>query len=213
MENYAGTVVDRPNRFIVNALLNGMDIECHLHDPGRLKELIYPGNSILIRKTKGKRTEYSITAALRDGEWILTDSRFHNSIASLFLDRSARKEVKVGKSRIDFLSGECYVEVKGCSLSINRIAQFPDAPSLRAVKHTRELADIVRNGGSAMIMVLVFSPDALKFQPKYDTDPVFSDAFYDAIESGVKAKILKFRTDRTAITYLGEIPVMDKLNQ
>ena len=46
------TVVSRPNRFLIKAMVNGIETDVHIHDPGRLKELIYPGNNILIRKTK-----------------------------------------------------------------------------------------------------------------------------------------------------------------
>lgn len=208
--NIIAEVVDRPNRFIVRALIDGRELECHLHDPGRLRELIFPGNSILVRKAKGRRTEFSVTAALRDGEWILTDSRFHNKIAAIFLGTNAKPEVTVGKSRIDFLVEGWYVEVKGCSLAVEKRAKFPDAPSQRAVKHVHELARIVEEGGKAAIMVLVFSPESDSFEPNHDTDPKFYDAFYSAVDGGVEVEVLKFRTDPEGIAYVGKIPVLNR---
>ncbi len=200
-------VVERKNRFVVHASSDGRELICHLHDPGRLRELIYPGNEILVRKQKGAKTAFSVTAAMKSGEWILTDARFHNRIASRFLPDNARPEVRTGKSRIDFLADGCYVEVKGCSLEVDGVALFPDAPSERAARHMRELASIKESGGYAMVIVLVFSPVAGSFRPNLETDPVFNDAFYHAIDSGVNLRILKFRTDTEGITYLGRIPL------
>ena len=138
-ESFEGVVLQRPNRFVVSVARAGSSLECHLHDPGRLKELIYPGNSVLFRKTTGVRTSFSITAARKGADWILTDSRFHNAIAKRFLSGDARAEVRLGKSRIDFLEGDRYVEVKGCSLETGGTAMFPDAPSVRATRHLKEL--------------------------------------------------------------------------
>jgi sugar fermentation stimulation protein A len=44
-----GVVLDRPNRFVAVVLLNGQEVLCHVADSGRLKELIYPGNSVMVR--------------------------------------------------------------------------------------------------------------------------------------------------------------------
>lgn len=44
-----GTVVDRPNRFVAIVLLDGKEVRCHVADSGRLKELIFPGNRVMVR--------------------------------------------------------------------------------------------------------------------------------------------------------------------
>lgn len=205
-------VIDRPNRFIVRVSVGNEEMECHLHDPGRLKELIYPGNRVLVRNSHGRRTSHSITAAQKDGEWILTDSRFHNPIARQFLKGSVKSEVKLGISRIDFLAGNCYVEVKGCSLERNGIALFPDAPSKRASRHAGELITVLDTGMEAMIIVLVFSPNAHVFAPNNQTDPEFHHAFYGALSRGVQVSVLKFRTDEEGIIYIGRLPVLDEVH-
>lgn len=45
-----GTVVARPNRFTVVVDMNGLEVRAHMADPGRLRELIFPGSSIMVRK-------------------------------------------------------------------------------------------------------------------------------------------------------------------
>lgn len=202
-----GTVIERINRFVVSVEYNGSRIDCHLHDPGRLRELIFPGNHVLFRKTSGIRTDHSITAARKDQDWILTDSRFHNTIGGKFLSCNARSEVQLGKSRIDFLDRGCYVEVKGCSLEEEHIAKFPDAPSVRATKHLRELMKAREHGVEGMIMFLIFSPKAERFMPNSTTDPEFSASFYNAMRGGVMTLALKFETTIAGIRFLGEIPI------
>lgn len=206
-ENIESTVIERTNRFMVRTLLDGEEKICHLHDPGRLSELIYPGNPVLVRRTPGRKTDFSITCARKGENWILTDSRFHNLIARKFLGEEAKAEVVHGESRIDFLDGGCFVEVKGCSLESGGVARFPDAPSTRALKHVKELEGIVKDGGKAMMAILVFSPESTVFEPNYETDPAFSSAFYEALHSGVDCIALKFRTEKECIRYMGTVPV------
>lgn len=43
-------VVSRPNRFTLVVDVGGKQVPCHLHDPGRLKELTKPGLRALVTK-------------------------------------------------------------------------------------------------------------------------------------------------------------------
>ena len=46
----AASFLARPNRFIVRAMLDGGgEVEAHLADPGRLKELLLPGATLRLR--------------------------------------------------------------------------------------------------------------------------------------------------------------------
>lgn len=55
---------------------------CHLHDPGRLKELIYPGNKILVREVNGnKRKTLCQVTAVWNNLWVVVDSSIHNDTA------------------------------------------------------------------------------------------------------------------------------------
>jgi len=69
------TFKSRPNRFlgIVDITSPKKDkkgnTKVHVHDPGRLKELLYPRNQVLLRKAenKNRRTEWDIIAAFHEG--------------------------------------------------------------------------------------------------------------------------------------------------
>ncbi|MHB1708092.1 MAG: DNA/RNA nuclease SfsA [Thermoplasmataceae archaeon] len=199
------TVIDRPNRFVVNVSRDGERLKCHLHDPGRLKELIYEGAKVLVRPSAGDKTKYSITAASENSRWIVTDTRIHSEIASLFINHNARREVSVGRKRIDFLHGNHYIEVKGCTLVVDGTARFPDAPTKRGKQHLDLLAQLVKEGHEATVVVLVMRDDVSCFMPNADTDPDFARSFSVALAAGVGLKILKFSLAGNSVVYRGEI--------
>ncbi|HKJ96918.1 MAG TPA: DNA/RNA nuclease SfsA [Thermoplasmataceae archaeon] len=198
-------VVERPNRFVVIANLGGESVKCHLHDPGRLKELIFPGNRIRIRRKPSEKTDYSVVCALDGDEWVLIDSRFHPSIARKFLPDNAVSEVRVGRKRIDFKCENEFIEVKGCTLVDNGTAKFPDAPSLRATEHVRLLTSMKAEGTPASIMFLVMRKNAECFVPNRDTDPEFAEALLRAVGSGVNIVFKKMHLDGKSIIYDGQI--------
>lgn len=199
-------VAERPNRFVV---VTDKGRLCHLHDPGRLKELIYPGNRILIRESRGEKTDCSVLASW-DGLWVVTDSRFHNLIARFFIPDQPEAEVRVGESRIDFKLKDTFIEVKGCSLVKAGVALFPDAPTIRGERHLRELIRLMRGGFKALLMVLVMRPDANCFLPNESTDPKFSDTFWKALDEGMALRVLSFALQGNQIYYIRELGLCDK---
>ncbi len=200
-----GKVIDRPNRFLVNVQTGEGPLECHLHDPGRLKELIYPGNSVLYRPTNGVRTSHSVTAALDSGQWILTDTRIHSAVASTFLPADVEREVGVGRHRIDFRHGDTLIEVKGCTMLKGNIATFPDAPTKRGREHLELLRNHALEGKRAVIMILTFRKDAESFQPNEETDPAFAEEFMLALRDGVECFIPRFSFEEGTLVYRGNI--------
>ena len=212
-------VVERLNRFLVSFEADGVEDLAHLHDPGRLKEIIYPGNRILLRKATNpsRKTAWDVVAGMTPGGWVLVNSALHRALAekiftsSLFPYRVSKivPEVPHGKSRLDFLlevnGKKVWVEVKGCTLAENGVALFPDAPTARGAKHMEELAEIARSGDSAMVLVLVFRQDAASFSPNARTDPKFAKSFLKALESGVEVLPLLLSYDGQWISLLKRI--------
>ena len=205
------TVISRPNRFLVMASVDGKEAPVHIHDPGRLEELIYPGNHIKIRKATGKKTMYSVTFCSNDDVWTFNDSRFHSHIASLFLDPGCRREVKVGDSRLDFQLGNSYIEVKSATLVQNGKAMFPDAPTLRGTKHLETLMRLMDNGFESYVLFLIFNEKARCFEPNTMRDPEFSGAYYRAVDRGVQFRFLVFSVVNNSIIFSGKIEDCRKL--
>lgn len=205
--NFEGTFLERHNRFLVSVRVGDRVELVHLHDPGRLKELMYLGNRVLLRKTQGRKTNYSVTALLDQEEWVLVDSRFHNRVAERLLgNRVRRREVEFLGKRMDFLT-DGLVEVKGCTLKRGDVALFPDAPTLRGREHMKVLREAVRKGMGALVLVLVFHKYARCFCPNWATDPLFSESFEKAIHEGVKFQAFSLYFDGERLWLTGEVPL------
>ena len=84
-----------------------------------------------------------------------------------------KPECTYGNSRFDFYveseAGKMWLEVKGVTLETQRTALFPDAPSLRALKHVEELIQAKENGYEAGILFVV----CLLYTSLYRKDPAY----------------------------------------
>jgi sugar fermentation stimulation protein A len=208
-----GIFIERPNRYLSKISIDGKVELVHVHDPGKLRELLYEGNEVLIRKADNpnRKTKFDLIAAKKDGEYILVNSMYHRYISENFLKRkhkNLRAEVKHGKSRIDFLANDnIWIEIKGCTLSENGVAKFPDAPTKRGLKHLNELMDLKNQGYESHVYFLIFA-DAECFSPNYETDPEFSETLEKALESGVKIFPLLFSFEKNYVIFKRQIPML-----
>ena len=85
---YKGKFIDRPNRFVVHADLDGETITCHMPNPGRLWELLFPGVVLWIRRAAnpGRKTLYDVVGVERDNTPVLMDTQYNNDVAAMFPD-------------------------------------------------------------------------------------------------------------------------------
>ena len=217
----SGIFLRRENRFVATVLLNGREERVHVHDPGRLEELLFEGNEVLLKKADSPRrkTGWDIIASRFGDMWVFTNSGYHRRISEILLRNlmkgyELRAEVKMGRSRIDFLASrgdeKVAIEVKGCTLARNGMALFPDAPTSRGRRHVEELIEFVRRGNRAMILFLIFRYDARCFSPNGETDAKFEEVFWRAMDEGVEVLPALLRYDPPDITYLGKIPVCSR---
>ena len=80
---------------------------------------------------------------------------------------------------------QAYIEVKGVTLEAGGHARFPDAPTLRGVKHIHELIDAHDKGYGAYIIFVVQMEGMKDVSPNYETHPKFGQALAEAEEAGV----------------------------
>ncbi len=213
--------VDRPNRFVARVQARGRRFSVHCPNPGRMTELLLPGRSVVLEGSPGHGRIYPQTlAAVRYGRETvpLAASRANDLAASRIIPLlypqavEVRREVRWGGSRFDFLvrmpGGDVLLEVKACTLVEEGIAMFPDAPSLRAARHLRELAGLARKNGEragrgpplrGAVLFVLFSPRARSFLPNVHTDPAFAAAFRECSSLlDVHAVAVGTRADGTA---------------
>jgi sugar fermentation stimulation protein A len=179
-----GTIVSRPNRFIMMVRAGGKTLRCHCPTTGRLGDLdlaglpcLYSTSESPTRKTG--HTVEAISTGRTARKWVGINQIAANRYFEFFLRSGAlsklasgpvRREVRLGKSRIDFLIGDAYVEVK------TPLIMLPAGPGARRVRrrrfdsfdrlirHMDELKDSLEKGKKAKI-VLCFLYDAKPFKP------------------------------------------------
>lgn len=123
-------------------------------------------------------------------EWIHENKKYFPKLTLL------KPEFTLGDSRFDFyaeyddksnLHHKMLIEVKGCTLEKDGIALFPDAPTLRGLKHVKELTLLSkRSEYECMVLIIVQMKGCKYFTPNRETHADFADALKEAKVSGVK---------------------------
>jgi sugar fermentation stimulation protein A len=219
-----GIFLNRPNRFIAEVMIDGIQHRVHVKNTGRCRELLVPGNTVYLEVTDNpeRKTKYSLIAVekRRPAPLLVNmDSQAPNQAAHEWLKRQfaphaiIRREVTYGKSRFDFCIEDgprkIFAEVKGVTLEHDGIASFPDAPTERGVKHLRELIQCVADGLEAWVIFIVQMKEITLFRPNDETHPEFGAALRDAAANGVK--ILVLDCDITPDTMTVSAPVKYEL--
>jgi sugar fermentation stimulation protein len=200
----SGTFLERLNRFVGIAEINGERVRVHIHDPGRLRELLRPGVRIYAYNKVGGKTRYYLVAVDLGDELVLVNSAIHNDIVAWLVSNGivlrgyqvVRREPVFGSGRFDLLlrspnGKEAFMEVKGVTLVDNGVAKFPDAPTTRGARHMLELARAVELGYEAYVLFLVLRSGAIVLRPNSELDPKFAEAFRFAVNHGVRAMAYK----------------------
>lgn len=91
------------------------------------------------------------------------------------------------------------MEVKGCTLEIDGIGYFPDAPTERGIKHLRELTRAVGEGYKAALTFVIQMDGVTEVRPNTETHPEFEKAFEDAKAAGLKVLFLKCHVEPDVI--------------
>ena len=99
------------------------------------------------------------------------------------------------------------MEVKGVTLEEDRIARFPDAPTLRGVKHLEELASARRAGYGAAVCFVVQMEGMRCFSPNDETHPAFGDALRRAAAAGVRVFAMECHVTPASLEITNEVPV------
>ena len=153
-----GTFLDRPNRFVAHVELGGTAAVCHVKNTGRCRELLVPGAKVYLEESgnPARKTQYDLIAVEKGTRLINMDSQAPNRVfeewarGGGFLPELSllRPETTYRNSRFDFYwessAERGFVEVKGVTLEEDGVVRFPDAPTLRGVKHLQELEEARR---------------------------------------------------------------------
>lgn len=217
------TFVARPNRFLVHADVAGERVVAACRDPGRLERLLLPGVELLLASAhgKGRRTSWDVVMARQGRTWVslmpalanrlLEAAIAHGEAPGLGGARISAREVVHGKSRFDFAllhrGRAALLEVKSVGLVENGRALFPDAPTLRGLRHMRELQEHASRGAAAYVAFVVQREDARSVEAHVDVDPAFAQALSEAARAGVKLLAFGCRVSPRGISIARRLPV------
>ena len=126
------------------------------------------------------------------------DSQAPNKVVREWLEKQnydyVKPEYVYGDSRIDFYmekNGEKYLmEVKGCTLEIDGIGYFPDAPTKRGIKHIKELTMALEKGYKSILAFVIQMEGITEVRPNITTHPEFGVALEEAQKAGVEVWFL-----------------------
>lgn len=216
--------LERPNRFGAWVELDGRREYVHLPDPGRLRELLVPGNTVWLRAADrpGRKTRFSLVMAQENGRWVSLDTGVPTRAVRRALQAGelpefagyteVRPEFPYGHSRLDFLltgtKGRCLLEVKSVTLVVKGIGLFPDAVSARATRHLLALLQAIREGYRAAVLFVVQREDAQAVAANVATDPEFAAMLRRAAAAGVELYARTCRVSPQSIALKDPVPVL-----
>ncbi len=203
--------IDRPNRFIARVDINGRRETVHVKNTGRCRELLLPGADVWLSGSDNpnRKTAWDLIAVRKsNGLLVNIDSQAPNVVVREWMERQQYDvivpEYTYGDSRIDFYmergTERTLMEVKGCTLEIDGIGYFPDAPTERGVKHLRELAKAVKDGYRAAIAFAIQMDGITEVRPNIQTHAEFGTAMQEAKDAGVEILFLSCHVEPDGLT-------------
>ena len=193
--------IKRPNRFIAEVDIEGHKEIVHVKNTGRCKELLIPGCEVWLTApgTPDRKTKYDLVAVRKDNGILFNiDSQAPNKVVKEWLAKQDYSKVTAeytyGNSRIDFYmergDERFLMEVKGCTLEIDGMGYFPDAPTERGVKHIRELIKAKEEGYQSILAFVIQMDGVTEVRANVETHPEFGEALDDAKKAGVEVLFL-----------------------
>lgn len=230
-----GIFLRRLNRFLAEVDLGYAKTMVHVPNPARLSELLAPGADVLIRegninRNDNRKTKHTLFAARYKGILVGIDSRMPNHIfesslhANLLEEFSQwsikKKDFHYKDSRIDYLLEKretdgsfsnrrkmMLLEIKSCSLVIDKVALFPDVPTIRGLRQIRTMIDAVTHGFISCVLWIVQREDAEYLTPYIKIQPELEGVLEKGVKNGLHLFAYKAKVEANSISIIGRIPV------
>lgn len=212
--------LSRENRFSATVLLDGAPERVHVKNTGRCAELLVKGAAVHLAAAANpaRKTAWDLVAVEKGPLLINMDSAAPNKAAGEWLAAGGlgelsglRAEYTLGDSRFDFYARRAgrplLVEVKGCTLEAGGVAAFPDAPTLRGLKHVRELTALAAEGWQCCVLVVIQMKGVRLFRPNWATQPAFGLALAEAQAAGVRLLAMDCRVTPDSMELDAPVPI------
>jgi sugar fermentation stimulation protein A len=217
-------ILKRYKRFLADVQIGDQVVTVHVPNTGSMISCWEPNwkCALSLSTNPDRKMPYTLEQVHNGQSWIGVNTGNANKIVLSWLRNDLIKELlgyktitpekKVGESRLDFFLDDhesapsCYVEVKSVTLKLNEIAQFPDAVSLRAQKHLKELLTLKAAGHRAVLLYLVQREDVELMKPARSVDKKYSDLLKEVHSSGVEILVYQCKLDVNGISFGRALP-------
>ncbi|MCF2675506.1 DNA/RNA nuclease SfsA [Pseudoflavonifractor phocaeensis] len=213
--------LSRPNRFVARVEAEGEELVCHVKNTGRCRELLVPGATVWLEESPNpsRKTKFDLIAVEKGDRLINMDAQAPNKVFGEWAAAGGfregltllRPETTYGSSRFDFYwessKSRGFVEVKGVTLEEDGIVRFPDAPTLRGVKHLDELVKAHEAGYEAAVCFVIQMENVRWFAPNDVTHPEFGQALRRAAQAGVEILAMDCAVTPQSLTMGKSVPI------
>ena len=199
-----GKLIKRYKRFFADIKLNKEVVIAHCPNTGSMMGLLEEGNEVFISKNNDpkRKLKYTLEIIKTKKNLVGVNTHFANKIAFHGLSNNLIKEIANNdvikpevffdkETRFDFFirknKQKIFVEVKNVTLLRNeKIAEFPDAVTIRGSKHLKTLIEATKRGFGAYLLFLVQIENVDFFKIAEDIDSEYYKNFLLAKKAGVK---------------------------
>ena len=217
-------LIRRYKRFLADVELAGEVITVYCPNTGAMTGCGEQGDVVWLSTSDKPGRKYRYTWELTEtqaGHWICVNPQRANEFLAKALARglvgefspypSFLAEQKYGEegSRIDFLlqanaQPSAYVEVKSCTLLLDGEGAFPDAKSVRAHKHLRELIRLAQDQVPTYLVYLVLHSGIQSVRPASEIDPHYASLSSEAMAAGLRVLVLRAGVDQHGLYWLAD---------
>ena len=166
----AAAFVKRENRFSLLLEKKGTLFSAYIPNTGRMEEFLVEGGTFFVSPFNTDKFNYRVVSTLYQDNYVLLDTHDVNRIVYRLIEKGyfpfiknvekIEREKSFEKVRLDFLvyrqnMKPLLLEVKTCTLCHNGVAMFPDAPSLRAIRHIESLNRLAVRGYESLMLFVI----------------------------------------------------------
>ena len=223
---HAATLIKRYKRFLADVrLADGREVTVHCPNTGAMTGCAEPGMPVWLSHHSDPKRKLEWTWELVDTGAGLTC--IHSALANRVVQEAIEagffpgfpavetlhREVRYGEgSRADFclLSGHLrlMVEVKAVTwVTARGLGLFPDTVSKRALKHVRELVEVIKSGDRAALVFCSFNDHIGRIAPAASIDPLYAEAVREGVAQGLELYGLGVDISINGLEPKQEIPV------
>jgi sugar fermentation stimulation protein A len=202
---------------------DGEIITVHCPNTGTMLSCSAPDSLVCLSRSDNPKRKYPYTLEMVKvkSTWVGVNTARTNNLVVEGLEKgyitefqdiaTIKTEVKTSDhTRLDLqvIHGNIstYIEIKNCSLAVDRCAMFPDAVTTRGTRHLHELIRLTSEGRRACIFFLVQRMDADRFFPASHIDLIYGEALLKAADAGVMILVYQAEVSPFGINIVRSLP-------